>query len=199
MPELTSSSRELARRIGVTETALRKATGNGRIAREPDGQRDMEKTRRRMVETADPIRSPLAGAGAAPGGGLSADATPFARLKVAELALKVEARRLALDEAKSRLLDAVTANAAIDEIAGARRDALLNWPARVSGPIAASSPVSRSRGQGSSFPLSCVNQSIGHSPLTRARHDARNTHAAPAPFLLAPPARFLACWCHGAP
>jgi hypothetical protein len=136
MPELTSSTRELARRIGVTETALRKAAGNGRIEREPDGQWDVEKTRRRMVETADPIRSPLAQGGGS-STSMSSDATPFARLKVAELALKVEARRLALDEEKSRLLDAATANAAIDEIAGAMRDALLNWPARVSGLIAA--------------------------------------------------------------
>ena len=136
MPEMTSSTRELARRIGVTETALRKAAGNGRIAREPDGQWDVEKTRRRMVETADPIRSPLAQGGGS-STSMSPDATPFARLKVAELALKVEARRMALDEEKSRLLDAAAANAAIDEIAGAMRDALLNWPARVSGLIAA--------------------------------------------------------------
>ena len=44
---------------------------------------------------------------------------------------------MALDEEKGRLLDAAAANAAIDEIAGAMRDALLNWPARVSGLIAA--------------------------------------------------------------
>ena len=94
MPELTSSTREAARRIGVTETALRKAEQTGRITREPGGQWDVDKTRRRMVETADPIRSPLA---ASPG--ISADATPFARLKVAELALKVEARRLACQSA----------------------------------------------------------------------------------------------------
>ncbi|MCX7384012.1 MAG: hypothetical protein NT133_21920 [Alphaproteobacteria bacterium] len=135
MPELTPSTREAARRIGVTDTALRKAVANGRIAREPDGQWDVEKTRRRMVETADPVRSPLAGGGA--GGAMSGDATPYARLKVAQLALKVEAQRMALDEDKGRLLDAQTANAAIDEIAGAMRDALLNWPARVSGLIAA--------------------------------------------------------------
>jgi len=139
MPELTQSTREVARRIGVTETALRKAAAKGRIAREPDGLWDIDKTRRRMVETADPVRSPLAGA---IGAGIampsvSADATPFARLKVAQLALKVEAQRMALDEEKGRLLDAASANAAIDEIAGAMRDALLNWPARVSGLIAA--------------------------------------------------------------
>jgi hypothetical protein len=143
MPEMTQSTREAARRIGVTETALRKAEARGRIAREPGGQWDVDKTRRRMVETADPARSPLAGGGMAGGGaagvgtGVSADATPYARLKVAQLALKVEAQRLALDEEKGRLLDAASANAAIDEIAGAMRDALLNWPARVSGLIAA--------------------------------------------------------------
>jgi hypothetical protein len=146
MPEMTHSTREAARRIGVTETALRKAAAKGRIVREPDGQWDVDKTRRRMVETADPARSPLAGAvgmsagagiGAGGGAGIGADATPYARLKVAQLALKVEAQRLALDEEKGRLLDAQSANAAIDEIAGAMRDALLNWPARVSGLIAA--------------------------------------------------------------
>jgi hypothetical protein len=139
MPELTASTRELARRIGVTETALRKAEAKGRITREPDGQWDVEKSRRRMIETADPVRSPLAGAVGAgtTQAGLSNDATPYARLRVAQLALKVEAQRMALDEDKGRLLDAVTANAAIDEIAGAMRDALLNWPARVSGLIAA--------------------------------------------------------------
>lgn len=139
MPELTQSTREVARRIGVTETALRKAAAKGRITREPDGQWDIDKTRRRMVETADPVRSPLVGAigagTATPS--VAADATPYARLRVAQLALKVEAQRLALDEEKGRLLDAASANAAIDEIAGAMRDALLNWPARVSGLIAA--------------------------------------------------------------
>jgi hypothetical protein len=130
MPELTPSTREAARRIGITETALRKAEGSGRITREPDGTWDVDKTRRRLVETADPARSPLAA-------GAGAEGTPYARLKVAQLALKVEAQRLALDENKRRLLDVTEANAAIDEIAGTMRDALLNWPARVSGLIAA--------------------------------------------------------------
>ena len=129
MPELTPSTREAARRIGITETALRKAEGNGRIVREPDGQWDIDKTRRRLVETADPTRSPLAS-------GAGAEGTPFARLKVAQLALKVEAQRLSLDETKRRLVDVTEANAALDEIGSTMRDALLNWPARVSGLIA---------------------------------------------------------------
>jgi hypothetical protein len=133
MPELTPSTREAARRIGVTEAALRKAEQTSRIAREPDGQWDIDKTRRRLVETADPVRSPLATGG----GGGGAEGTPFARLKVAQLALKVEAQRLALDENKRRLLDVTEANAALDEIGSTMRDALLNWPARVSGLSAA--------------------------------------------------------------
>ena len=132
MPELTPSTREAARRIGITETALRKAEQTNRIAREPDGQWDIDKTRRRLVETADPVRSPLAN-----GGGSSAEGTPFARLKVAQLALKVEAQRLSLDETKRRLIDVTEANTALDEIGSTMRDALLNWPARVSGLIAA--------------------------------------------------------------
>ena len=107
-----------------------KAERAGRIAREPDGQWDIDKTRRRLTETADPNRSPLAARD-------SADGTPFARLKVAQLALKVEAQRLSLDETKRRLLDVTEANAALDEIGSTMRDALLNWPARVSGLIAA--------------------------------------------------------------
>ena len=126
MAELTPSAREAARRLGVSDTAMHKAERMGRSAREPDGQWDITKTRARLLETSDPQRSPLSGSAAAEG-------TPFARLKVAQLALKVEAQRLALDESKGRLLDVATANATIDEIASTMRDALLNWPARASG------------------------------------------------------------------
>jgi hypothetical protein len=130
MPELTPSTREAARRLGVSDTALRKAEQSNRIAREPDGSWDIDKTRRRLTETADPNRSPLAN-------GAGAEGTPFARLKVAQLALKVEAQQLSLDETKRRLLAVTEANAALDEIGSTMRDALLNWPARVSGLIAA--------------------------------------------------------------
>ena len=60
MPELTPSTREAARRLGVSDTAIHMAERAGRIAREPDGQWDIDKTRLRLTETADPARSPLA-------------------------------------------------------------------------------------------------------------------------------------------
>ncbi len=56
---------------------------------------------------------------------------------MAQLALKVEAQRLSLDETKRRLVDVTEANAALDEIGSTMRHALLNWPARVAGLIAA--------------------------------------------------------------
>ena len=73
--------REAARRLGVSDTAMHKAERAGRIAREPDGQWDIDRTRRRLTETADPARSPLASS-------TGAEGTPFARLKVAQLALR---------------------------------------------------------------------------------------------------------------
>ena len=123
MAELTSSTREAVRRLGVSDTTMHKAERTGRITREPDGQWDIAKTRARLLDNADPQRSPISGR-------TNAEATPFARLKVAQLALKVEAQRLALDESKGRLLDVATANAMIDEIASTMRDALLRGSAR---------------------------------------------------------------------
>ena len=139
MPELTNSTREAARRIGVSDTAIHKAERAGRIAREPDGQWDIDKTRRRLTETADPTRSPLAARE-------SAEGTPFARLKVAQLALKVEAQRLSLDETKRRLLDVTEANAALDAADGGTGQTLLaaahrptsGGDARAAGPCGAS-------------------------------------------------------------
>ena len=65
------------------------------------------------------------------------DDTPLGRLTLARLALGVEAQRLAIDEKKGRLMDVTAANYRIDECAAGMRDAVLNWPARVSGQIAA--------------------------------------------------------------
>jgi hypothetical protein len=128
MPEHTTSARQVARRLGVSHTAIQKAERVGRISREPDGSWDIDRVRRDMAETARPGWSPLAP---------PMETTALGRLTIARLALRVEAQRLALDRSKGRLIDIAAANVRIDEIAGAMRDALLNWPARVSGQIAA--------------------------------------------------------------
>ena len=124
----TTSRDTTARRLGVSHTAIQKAERVGRISREPDGSWDIDRVRRDMAETARPGRSPLAP---------PMETTALGRLTIARLALRVEAQRLALDRSKGRLMDIAAADARIDEFAGAMRDAVLNWPARVSGQIAA--------------------------------------------------------------
>jgi hypothetical protein len=127
MAERITSAREVARRLGVSHTAIQKAERVGRITREPDGSWDADRVRRDMAESARPGRSPLAP---------PMEATALGRLTLAKLALRVEADRLAIDTRKGRLMNVVAANTRIDEIAGAMRDALLNWPARIAGQIA---------------------------------------------------------------
>jgi hypothetical protein len=122
MSERTTSGREVARQLGFSHTAIQKAEIIGRITREPDGAWDIPRVRRDMAATALPGRSPLA---------LPSDATPLGRLMLARLALKVEAQRIALDRAKGRLMDIGPADQRLDAIAGAMRDPVLNWPARV--------------------------------------------------------------------
>jgi hypothetical protein len=50
------SQREVARRLGISHTALQKAQRAGRIAPEPDGGWDVEKVRAQLARTADPAR-----------------------------------------------------------------------------------------------------------------------------------------------
>ena len=128
MPERVTSAREVARRLGVSHTAIQKAAKIGRITQEPDGTWDLARVARDLAASARPDRSPLAP---------PLEGSTLGRLTLARLALLVEAQRLALDRDKGKLMDVNAADTRIDDIAGAMRDAVLNWPARVSGQIAA--------------------------------------------------------------
>jgi hypothetical protein len=48
-----SSNRELARRLGASETAVRRAEKAGRIEREPDGSWDLTKVRAAWSDNTD--------------------------------------------------------------------------------------------------------------------------------------------------
>ncbi|WP_270933370.1 hypothetical protein [Falsiroseomonas oryzae] len=55
-PGRVASQREVARRLGVSHTALQKAQRAGRIAPESDGAWDVEKVRARLADSSDPVR-----------------------------------------------------------------------------------------------------------------------------------------------
>jgi hypothetical protein len=67
-PGRAASERELARRLGISHTALQKAQRSGRIAPEPDGSWDIEKVRAQPARTADPARGVVFIEGAQVGG-----------------------------------------------------------------------------------------------------------------------------------
>ena len=127
MPELTPSTREARRRIGVSKPPCARSRPRVGSSASPTGNGMWR--RPAAAWSRPPIPSDHRSlADAAFGNDLSSDTTPFARLKLAEFAVMIEARRLTLDEETSRLLDAAVATAAIDDRSGAMRDALLNWP-----------------------------------------------------------------------
>ena len=154
-PGRVASQREVARRLGVSHTALQKAQRAGRIAPEADGAWDVEKVRARLADSSDPVRKtatlvqPMAPAPrplapptvAAPPP--SADPLPraaqntFHDARTANEVLKAQERRLRLDERKGKLVDKARALLLVHRLAKEERDAILAWPARVAAEMAA--------------------------------------------------------------
>ena len=70
-----TSNRELARQLGVSETAVRRAEKAGRIGREPDGSWDLAKVKAAWSGNTDPAQQRPAR------GRRSRRATPIGRMK----------------------------------------------------------------------------------------------------------------------
>ncbi|TQF77552.1 elements of external origin [Elioraea sp. Yellowstone] len=157
-PGLVASQRELARRLGVSHTALQKAQRAGRIAPEPDGAWDVAKTRARLAESSDPTRktatlaapqpapvppmaprpvSPPAIAAPPPDPLPRAAGSTFHDARTANEVLKAQERRLRIDERKGKLVDKARALLLVHRLAKEERDAILAWPARVAAEMAA--------------------------------------------------------------
>ena len=150
-PGRVASQREVARRLGVSHTALQKAQRAGRIAPEPDGAWDVEKVRARLAESSDPARktavfvAPVASSPAPMPRPAPPTADPLPRAaqstfhdaRTANEVLKAQERRLRLDERKGKLVDKARALLLVHRLAKEERDAILAWPARVAAEMAA--------------------------------------------------------------
>jgi hypothetical protein len=154
-PGRVASQREVARRLGVSHTALQKAQRAGRIAPEADGAWDVEKVRARLADSSDPVRKTAALAPTPPAAarpatpppaaamGVAADPLPraaqntFHDARTANEVLKAQERRLRLDERKGKLVDKARALLLVHRLAKEERDAILAWPARVAAEMAA--------------------------------------------------------------
>jgi hypothetical protein len=154
-PGRVASQREVARRLGISHTALQKAQRAGRIAPEADGAWDVEKVRARLADSSDPARKTamLAQPAPAPPRAVApppvvatppaADPLPraaqntFHDARTANEVLKAQERRLRLDERKGKLVDKARALLLVHRLAKEERDAILAWPARVAAEMAA--------------------------------------------------------------
>jgi transcriptional regulator with XRE-family HTH domain len=152
-PGRVASQREVARRLGISHTALQKAERAGRIAPEADGGWDVEKVRARLAESSDPTRKTATLAPPPPAASQPATPPPIAAPPVAEPlpraentfhdartaneVLKAQERRLRLDERRGKLVDKARALMLVHRLAKEERDAILAWPARVAAEIAA--------------------------------------------------------------
>jgi hypothetical protein len=160
----TASNRGLARQIGVSETAVRRAEKAGRIRREADGTWDPAKVKATWSDNTDqaqqrPRRQPSnqprrAALKPVPEAALGAvrdtlrehgepivagpgQAMTFMQARTANEVLKAQERRLRLQQIKGELVDRAKAVAQVFRLARDERDAWVNWPARVAAMMAA--------------------------------------------------------------
>jgi DNA-binding Lrp family transcriptional regulator len=156
-----TSNRELARQLGVSETAVRRAEKAGRIKREPDGSWDPARVKAAWSDNTDSAQQrpkPSAGEqgsrarmkpvpdvalGAVRdtlrehGEPVTSGAMTFMQARTANEVLKAQERRLRLQQMKGELVDRAKAVAQVFRLARDERDAWVNWPARVAAMIAA--------------------------------------------------------------
>ena len=156
-----TSNRELARQLGVSETAVRRAETAGRIKREADGAWDPARVKAAWAINTDQAQQRPARSGRPTGNGrtlkpvpeaavgavrdtlrehgepAAAGAMTFMQARTANEVLKAQERRLRLQQMKGELVDRAKVVAQVFKLARDERDAWVNWPARVAAMMAA--------------------------------------------------------------
>jgi hypothetical protein len=168
----TTGNRALARQLGVSETAVRRAEKAGRIRREPDRAWDLARVRAAWAGNTDPAQQrtepgagdrsrqavrhvvkpvPESALGAVRdtlrehGEPIAAGAMTFMQARTANEVLKAQERRVRLQRMKGELVDRAKAVAQVFRLARDERDAWINWPARVAAMMAAELEVDQHR------------------------------------------------------
>ncbi|GIX10362.1 MAG: hypothetical protein KatS3mg116_2072 [Elioraea sp.] len=145
------SQAALARMLGVSDTAVRKAIAKGRIRRRADGLIDADEALRdwrrnaaqpRPAPLAEPSASAAAPAPTTPEPQESDAPAPrtgptIVDLQRASLALKTQRQKLDLEARRGELVERAKVERAVFDFARRMRDAWANWPPRVAAQIAA--------------------------------------------------------------
>ena len=149
---MSTADRALARTLGVSETAIRKAEKAGRIRRAGDGSWDLEQVQaawrgntdaaqqREVPKGLRPVPEAAVGAvkqtlheqGLPAAGGMT-----FLQARTANEVLKAQERRLRLQQLKGELVDRARAVSLVFRLARDERDAWSGWPARIAAVLAA--------------------------------------------------------------
>lgn len=134
------SARKLGPILGVTHTRINQWVAEGKLTRNEHGLFYIEEARREIAghQRAPGVPRAPAPVTAAPDAPAAPTPGPtIARLQQAELALKIEERKVKLDATKGKLIDREKAKALVRRLAQEERDAILSWPARVAPIMAA--------------------------------------------------------------
>ena len=145
------SQAALARMLGVSETAVRKAIAKGRIRKRDDGLIDPDEALRDWHRNAvQPRRAPIAERSAPAAKPAHAppepqeDDAPAPRtgptivdLQRASLALKTQRQKLDLEGRRGELVERAKVERAVFDFARRMRDAWAGWPPRIAAQLAA--------------------------------------------------------------